>query len=386
MPGSAATRSAGRLHPRNRAPSLRRVFYVLLFVVALLGASAVIYGTPWAASASKPQCNNRIDDDGDGKIDYPTDPGCTGRGDKREVDPPPPPPGGSVQELVNATPDGGTVSLEPRVYTEGTVTIAGRNNLTVDGNGAFIQGAVGDGHQPVFRLQGGTNISFLELTLDGAYTNPGVHDTAVQWSHGIESLGTAGVSVDGLTIRNVAGDCVYAGLGAQRSSAVRVNGVLCDGTGRNGVSAVAVNDLLVTGGTYDRIGFIAFDVEPNPVTGSGVDGAVFDGSQVGSFRLDTGGIYGCNTVSNVTFRNLHTFGFAGARFTARADCGQRRTNVILDGNTSAFTRAGDAARMGSVDGLSVTNNALPNTGVLLRCVDVSALTYFGNTPNTFTGC
>ena len=86
MPGSAATRSAGRLHPRNRAPSLRRVFYVLLFVVALLGASAVIYGTPWAASASKPQCNNRIDDDGDGKIDYPTDPGCTGRGDKSEVD------------------------------------------------------------------------------------------------------------------------------------------------------------------------------------------------------------------------------------------------------------------------------------------------------------
>ena len=91
MPGSAATRSAGRLHPRNRAPSLRRV-YVLLFVVALLGASAVIYGTPWAASASKPQCNNRIDDDGDGKIDYPTDPGCTERGDKSEVDPPPPPP------------------------------------------------------------------------------------------------------------------------------------------------------------------------------------------------------------------------------------------------------------------------------------------------------
>jgi hypothetical protein len=104
MPGSAATRSAGRLHPRNRAP-LRRVFYVLLFVVALLGGSAVIYGTPWAASASKPQCNNRIDDDGDGKIDYPTDPGCTGRGDKSEVDPvappppPPPPPGLTLQQI-----------------------------------------------------------------------------------------------------------------------------------------------------------------------------------------------------------------------------------------------------------------------------------------------
>jgi hypothetical protein len=107
MPRSAATRSAGRLHPRNRAPSLRRVFYVLLSVVALLSASAVIYGTPWAASASKPQCNNRIDDDGDGKIDYPTDPGCTGKGDKSEVDPvapppppPPPPPGGEPPPIA----------------------------------------------------------------------------------------------------------------------------------------------------------------------------------------------------------------------------------------------------------------------------------------------
>jgi beta-glucanase (GH16 family) len=100
MPDSAGTRSAGRqLHPRNWAPSLTQTFLVLPFVVALLGASTVVYGTPWAASATKPQCNNRIDDDGDGKIDYPADRGCTGRGDKSEVDPveppppPPPPPG-----------------------------------------------------------------------------------------------------------------------------------------------------------------------------------------------------------------------------------------------------------------------------------------------------
>jgi Polysaccharide lyase len=122
MPDSAATRSAGRLHPTNRATtptsarsrwrpppsrsrgtpppfprstSPKRAFLVLLFVVAFLGATAVIYGMPGAASATKPQCNNQLDDDGDGKIDYPTDPGCTGRGDKSEIDPiqPPPRPG-----------------------------------------------------------------------------------------------------------------------------------------------------------------------------------------------------------------------------------------------------------------------------------------------------
>jgi hypothetical protein len=110
MLAPAATRSAGRLHPRNWAPAFGSASVVLLFVVIFLGASALIHGTPWAASATRPECNNRIDDDGDGKIDYPSDPGCTGRGDKSEVDPvepppPPPPPGSPALEPVDGGPN-----------------------------------------------------------------------------------------------------------------------------------------------------------------------------------------------------------------------------------------------------------------------------------------
>ena len=39
-----------------------------------------------------PACSNGLDDDGDGKIDFPADPGCTSTTDTSEVDPPPPPP------------------------------------------------------------------------------------------------------------------------------------------------------------------------------------------------------------------------------------------------------------------------------------------------------
>ena len=39
-----------------------------------------------------PACSNGLDDDGDGKTDFPADPGCTGPTDTSEVDPPPPPP------------------------------------------------------------------------------------------------------------------------------------------------------------------------------------------------------------------------------------------------------------------------------------------------------
>jgi hypothetical protein len=157
MPDSAATRSAGRLHPRDRArpptatsacsrwrlppspskwmpPLLRRstspkrAFLVILFVATFLGATAVIYGTPGVASAAKPQCNNRTDDDGDGKIDYPTDPGCNGRGDKSEVDPiqPPPPPGDLVREDMALIVYGGSsdFAVETNVDKFGTCNVS----------------------------------------------------------------------------------------------------------------------------------------------------------------------------------------------------------------------------------------------------------------------
>ena len=34
-----------------------------------------------------PQCFNQLDDDGDGIIDYPFEPGCIGKGDDDEADP-----------------------------------------------------------------------------------------------------------------------------------------------------------------------------------------------------------------------------------------------------------------------------------------------------------
>ncbi len=43
-------------------------------------------------STPKPACSNGKDDDGDGKIDYPNDPGCDSPSDTDETDPTPPPP------------------------------------------------------------------------------------------------------------------------------------------------------------------------------------------------------------------------------------------------------------------------------------------------------
>ena len=44
------------------------------------------------ALAQHPACSDKIDNDGDGKVDAPADPGCTSATDTDETDPPPPPP------------------------------------------------------------------------------------------------------------------------------------------------------------------------------------------------------------------------------------------------------------------------------------------------------
>lgn len=43
--------------------------------------------TDWRPKSVRPQCNNSIDDDGDGLIDYPDDPGCESLDDDNETDP-----------------------------------------------------------------------------------------------------------------------------------------------------------------------------------------------------------------------------------------------------------------------------------------------------------
>jgi len=54
----------------------------------------------------KNQCEDTLDNDGDGKIDYPADPGCTGLTDNDETDQPPPPPSGAANLWIDT--NGGT--------------------------------------------------------------------------------------------------------------------------------------------------------------------------------------------------------------------------------------------------------------------------------------
>ncbi len=55
-------------------------------------AASAVVSVMFNASSPPPQCSDGIDNDGDGLVDFPADPGCSSTTDDDEFNPPPPPP------------------------------------------------------------------------------------------------------------------------------------------------------------------------------------------------------------------------------------------------------------------------------------------------------
>jgi hypothetical protein len=109
------------------------------------------------------QCADGADNDGDGLVDYPNDPGCTSTGDNDETDAPPPPPPGGCD--LHATPSNlGTVF--------GSAT-AGQTICLASGNYGTFKGGVKSGMVTLQPEDGATPSMALSfspaqnITLDG---------------------------------------------------------------------------------------------------------------------------------------------------------------------------------------------------------------------------
>jgi uncharacterized protein YkwD len=84
--------------------------------------------TPPPPPPPAPACSNGKDDDGDAKVDYPADPGCTSSADTDEYNaaaPPPPPPPPPPPSTLIAVPNGATIN-------QGTYIGGGVAGITAD--------------------------------------------------------------------------------------------------------------------------------------------------------------------------------------------------------------------------------------------------------------
>jgi hypothetical protein len=281
-----------------------------------------------------------------------------------------------ILSWIASVPNGSTLQFDANACyrVEGTLEIRNRT-LTFDGNGSTFK-SLNDptSHRAIWRAWD-SNATFRDMKIIGSYANGGVHDYDLQWAHGIDLRGTDAV-IENVTMSALSGDCVYFGLGADRSSGA-VRDSSCRGVGRNGVSVVAGNDILVERVTTDQIGFIAFDVEPNTGSGFGSSRVVFDSNTIGSYYLYAWAVIGNAPIADQEFTNNRVVG-KGLRIAALYPT-YRPQRLTVTGNASDTNQSSPAMDFNGVDGLTVRGNTVPLSSGTMASVDRSCnVTVSGN--------
>jgi hypothetical protein len=250
---------------------------------------------------------------------------------------------------------------------EGTLELRGRE-LTIDGNGSTFKALnPPSSHSAIWRAWD-ANVTFRNMTIVGSYANGGVHDEDHQWAHGIDLRGTHGV-VENVSMSDLAGDCVYFGLGEGRSSGA-VRDSSCRRIGRNAVSVTAGDDITVERTTTDRIGFIVFDVEPNSGSGNwGSCRVTFDSNTIGSYYLYAWAVIGNAPTCDQAFTNNRVVG-KGLRIAALYPT-YRPQRLTVAGNTSDTKQGSPAMEFNGVNGLTVKRNTVPLTSGTMASVKSS---------------
>jgi hypothetical protein len=172
---------------------------------------------------------------------------------------------------IASVPDGSTLELAAGgcYRIDGTVTVAERSNLVLDGKGATLRaGSEGDQERRHLRFVGGSNVEVRDLVVRGAQPNTRVgpedyrEDRAFQ--HGFALQGVDGFTIDRVRVYDVFGDFVYVGPGGGRPSRdVTVRDSTFSGSGRQGIAVTSGERLTFRGNELRGVAMSFFDLEPN---------------------------------------------------------------------------------------------------------------------------
>jgi hypothetical protein len=263
-----------------------------------------------------------------------------------------------VRSWIDSVPDDATAAFAAGACyrIEGTLELSDRL-LTIDGNGSTFRSLNAPTSQRAIWRLWDSNVALREMTIDGSYANGGSFSEGLQHAHGIDLRGTHAV-VEDVAISDVAGDCVYFGLGDARSSGV-VRDSACRRISRNAVSVTAGDDIRVERVTTDRIGYIAFDVEPNSSAGFGSSRVVFDSNTIGSYFMKAYTVIGNAPVSEQEFTNNRVVG-QGLKIGV-VDRTHRPEGLLIAGNSTDTATSPAAMNLDGIRGLTVSGNSVPLT-------------------------
>jgi hypothetical protein len=128
---------------------------------------------------------------------------------------------------------------------------------------------------PLVDLERVQHVSMEDGTIQGGVTppveGPPAYDPAIEHDHGIAVHGDTGVTLTGLTIRDIGGDCVDVDEDSTThtpSTDITIAGsattpFTCAQGARQGISANDVDGLSITGVTFDLLSHSGVDLEPH---------------------------------------------------------------------------------------------------------------------------
>jgi hypothetical protein len=307
-----------------------------------------------------------------------------------------------ILTYIASVPNGSTVSFAAGACyrIEGTLELDNRSGLDLEGNGATFKSLNAPSDQrAMWRIVDSTDMTLDKMVIQGSYANGGTFAAGLQHAHAVDVRGSS-VDLGSLTMSNVAGDCVYFGLG-WTSTPSRSTGTLhdssCQRTGRNAVAVAAGDNILVQRVTTGTIGYDVFDVEPNSGAGFGANNVRFDGNSIGSSKLNAYSVVESGPISNQSFTNNRFVG-VGARIAVSdpAGAGFRAQSVTISGNSATVAQPPAAINVDNVDGLLVSANSIPVAGgpmaaITASCgISVSGNSYPGGSQEAlvypFSGC
>jgi hypothetical protein len=288
-----------------------------------------------------------------------------------------------LQSFVSNAPNGSTIVLKAggTYRLDRRVSISGKRNVTLEGNGATIRSPLAGGFDNgVFFVENySENVVIRNLTIVGANDKAGTSD-AYDLSHeqqtAISVFGSTNTIIEGVTIRRVYGDCLYVSstLGEIWANGVTFRDSTCELTGRNGVSVIAGNHVLIERVMFDEIGTAVLDIEPDN-SREGATDVVLRDSTIGTYGLNdlydayvlasvgaTGSVVRDVTVTNNRIEGNPSGGYDGRPYGLHVVVyGKDRTraNIRITNNTVMTPVRGPAIRLEYVQGATVTGNIQP---------------------------
>lgn len=200
----------------------------------------------------------------------------------------------ALQRFVDGVPDGSIIRFAPggEYRMDHGLVLRRRHDLVFEGNGATLraQGSARDAMDSVFALmEGDERIAIRDFTLIGNNPDAGTRDAfhgRDEHLHGFYLGGVSDVLIEGITITDFYGDCVYVGTDGDStwSSNVVFQDSTCTRSGRHGVGYIAGRDITVQRVTFDAIGMWVVDIEPNRPF-EGADGFLFRDNTIGTYGL-----------------------------------------------------------------------------------------------------